>query len=463
MDCRGWKRLGEPPTSAQTVWLLTCLINLVYDISQYTELHPGGVQILRGVGGTNASTAFHEVGHSEDARATLQTFLVGTLEPSEETRVRPVYTSTVVLPKSTGKNGGFQAYVLISKTLIQRALILVCVVVAAKFLWPELVEPATLAKAIGMVSLFWRGVVLSSAASGACFWIVGREIGKSLDMTKNLRRYPPIMKPTKALRGPTKITRQSNSALNPLHFGSLVLTDRTQLTPNTYKFTLHAQDDQSTPLSSLPASWHVQLRAHIDNELITRSYTPTHISPQTGAIDLTIKIYTHSKMGNHLLHLPLGSLISIRAPITGFKSYHRFLCADLAMIAGGTGITPMWQLIQAVCADPADRTRITLLYANRTPGDILLKGEIGALAKSCPDKLVVHYFVSEETDAEGTGRRGRMTKDALAELLPTVSKTSKYLLCGPDPMVQQITKDLMGMGCDGPKAFKHATDQVFVF
>jgi cytochrome-b5 reductase len=446
--------------------MLMRLVTLVYDISQYTELHPGGVQILRGVGGTNASTAFHEVDHSEDAHATLQTFLVGTLEASEEARVRPVYTSTVVLPTSTGKNGGFHGYILISKTLVQRAIVLACMLVAAKFLRPEMVDTAALSKAAGKVPLFWRGVLVSSAVSGACFWTVGKEIGKSLDMTKDLRRYPPVMTPTQALRGPAKITRQSNPAIDPVHFCPLTLSQRTQLTPDTYKFTLSVQDAHSKALSSLSPGWHVQVRARVESELVTRSYTPTHTDAETGRMDLTIKVYAHSKMGNHLLSLPLDAPVEVRGPIGSFKNYHRFLCSDLAMIAGGTGITPMWQLIQAVCADSSDHTRITLLYATRTQGDILLRDEIDALAASFPAKLTVHYFVGTATGegvARWAGKCGKITKDTLAELLPAVGRTSKYLLCGPDPMVQQITQDLAALGCDGPKAFKHATDQVFVF
>jgi cytochrome-b5 reductase len=441
--------------------MLTCLIDPVYDISQYTELHPGGVQILRSVGGTNASAAFHEVGHSEDARATLQTFLVGSLEPTEEdARVRPVYTSTIVPPTSTGTNGSFQAYILVSKALVKRAFILVCMLAAAKFLWPEMVDPLAMSKAFSTVSSFWRGVVLSSAASVACFWIVGKEIGKSLDMTKDLRRYPPIMKPTKALRGPTKITRQSTSAIDSARFATLTLVERTQLTPDTYKFTLTVAD-QSTTLTTLPPGSHVQIRAQIDSQSITRSYTPTHISPSTSSVDLAIKIYTPSLMGTHLLSLPLGSPLSLRGPLPSFSPYHRFLAKSLILLAGGSGITPMFSLIKHITADSTDLTHITLLYASRTQGDILLHNELDALATRFPTKLTIHYFVSDSSD----DTRRHIGRDSLETLLPNKvgSPGSKYLLCGPEGLVRALTGELVTMGCEAPRRFKHATDQVFVF
>ena len=38
---------------------------------------------------------------------------------------------------------------------------------------------------------------------------------------------------------------------------------------------------------------------------------------------------------------------------------------DIAMVAGGTGITPMLQVIHAIVSNPADRTVCHLLFANK--------------------------------------------------------------------------------------------------
>lgn len=42
------------------------------------------------------------------------------------------------------------------------------------------------------------------------------------------------------------------------------------------------------------------------------------------------------------------------------------------MVAGGTGITPLYQIIQAI-SNNKDTVRLTLLYLNRTEDDILLE------------------------------------------------------------------------------------------
>jgi len=48
------------------------------------------------------------------------------------------------------------------------------------------------------------------------------------------------------------------------------------------------------------------------------------------------------------------------------------------MVGGGTGITPLYQIIQYVteAEQTADRPDLTLLFANRTEDDILVKSEL---------------------------------------------------------------------------------------
>ena len=45
------------------------------------------------------------------------------------------------------------------------------------------------------------------------------------------------------------------------------------------------------------------------------------------------------------------------------------------------GITPMLQIVQAILKDPADTTSVSLLFANQTEGDILVREELEAMAE----------------------------------------------------------------------------------
>lgn len=43
------------------------------------------------------------------------------------------------------------------------------------------------------------------------------------------------------------------------------------------------------------------------------------------------------------------------------------------MIAGGTGITPMYQVAAAILKDPRDVTQLSLIFGNLSEEDILIK------------------------------------------------------------------------------------------
>jgi cytochrome-b5 reductase len=53
--------------------------SLVYSVADYLDEHPGGEQILLDTAGTDATTAFEDIGHSEDAREKLAKYVIGVL------------------------------------------------------------------------------------------------------------------------------------------------------------------------------------------------------------------------------------------------------------------------------------------------------------------------------------------------------------------------------------------------
>ena len=77
------------------------------------------------------------------------------------------------------------------------------------------------------------------------------------------------------------------------------------------------------------------------------------------------------------------------------KSPAKTLQVDqVSMIAGGTGITPMLQLITAVFRDPNDNTNLALLFANQSEDDILVREELEAIQAEHPDRFKVGYRIS---------------------------------------------------------------------
>ncbi len=74
--------------------------------------------------------------------------------------------------------------------------------------------------------------------------------------------------------------------------------------------------------------------------------------------------------------------------------YRPNVCKALGMIAGGTGITPMLQIIKAVLKNPEDKTQLSLIFANVNLDDILLKSELDELAEKYASQFKVFYVLN---------------------------------------------------------------------
>lgn len=72
----------------------------VYDITKYIDEHPGGEEVVIDVAGMDATEAFEDIGHSDDAREILKGLLIGKVEGGEVKS--PV--STVTQSESTGSS-----------------------------------------------------------------------------------------------------------------------------------------------------------------------------------------------------------------------------------------------------------------------------------------------------------------------------------------------------------------------
>lgn len=99
------------------------------------------------------------------------------------------------------------------------------------------------------------------------------------------------------------------------------------------------------------------------------------------------------------------------------------------MIAGGTGITPMLQIIRAALKNPFDRTKLSLIYANVAPQDILLRDELDALAAKYPSRFKLLYVLNNPPEG-WTGGVGFVSKEQIQKHLPPADDNIKILLCG---------------------------------
>ncbi|BAT78581.1 hypothetical protein LR48_Vigan04g183300 [Vigna angularis] len=253
-------------------------------------------------------------------------------------------------------------------------------------------------------------------------------------------------------------------ALNPREKIPCKLLSRTSISNDVrlLRFALPSEDQ----LMGLPVGKHVFLCATVDEKLCMRAYTPTSSVDEVGIFDLVVKVYfkgVHPKfpnggtMSQHLDSLPIGSVLDVKGPLGHIEYTGRgnFLVQGkprfakrLAMLAGGTGITPIYQVVQAILKDPEDHTEMHVVYANRTEDDILLREELDEWAKK-HDRLKVWYVVQESIREGWEYSVGFMTETILREHVPAASPDTLALTCGPPPMIQFAVKpNLEKLGYD---------------
>jgi cytochrome-b5 reductase len=248
--------------------------------------------------------------------------------------------------------------------------------------------------------------------------------------------------------------------LNPNEWKEFPLVLKTSLSPNTaiYRFGLPSKNDTL----GLPIGQHIQVSAEIDGKDVMRSYTPTTLDAfDTGHFDLLIKTYEKGNISRHVSLLKVGDRIRVKGPKGGFI-YNNKLTGHLGMIAGGTGITPMYQIIRTSVWDAADATTINLIYANVNEEDILLRNELEHLHHNSAGRFNIFYVLNNPPPG-WKGGVGFVTKEQVAHYMPSQEKDCKILMCGPPPMMSAMKKHLDELKYPAPRTVSKLADQVFLF
>lgn len=322
----------------------------------------------------------------------------------------------------------------------------------------------------GNSKLFWWGVGIATVVELSLTTAVTTWALSKFEAQKEFTHFPrsrpakkerkmAILKiPTNSTTGP--VVKPPPKVIDPADWRKFKLVRKVLVSPNVFHlvFALPHPSD----VLGLPTGQHIALRANIDGKNVARSYTPVSNNSDLGRVELLIKVYDQGLMTKHLERMQIGDQIEIRGPKGAMQYVPNQYAKEIGMIAGGTGITPMYQLIRAICEDESDKTKISLLYANNTEADILLRQELDGFVKAFPEKLSVQYVLSQP-DETWTGLKGFVTADMIREFLPPAADSTKMLLCGPPPMVAAMSKNLVSLGFTAPGTLSKATDQVFLF
>ncbi|XP_033882887.1 NADH-cytochrome b5 reductase 3-like isoform X2 [Acipenser ruthenus] len=222
-----------------------------------------------------------------------------------------------------------------------------------------------------------------------------------------------------------------------------------------FRFALKSPDH----VLGLPIGQHIYLSARINGDLVERPYTPVSSDDDKGYVDLVVKIYyknVHPKfpdggeMSQYLESLRIGDAIDFRGPsgLLVYQGKGKFAihldnksdpaistAKQIGMIAGGTGITPMLQVIRAIMKDPEDKTVCYLLFANQTEKDILLRPELEEITVKYPSRFHLWYTLDRAPE-DWEYSQGFINEEIIKDQMPPPGDDTLILLCGSHPMIQ---------------------------
>lgn len=206
-----------------------------------------------------------------------------------------------------------------------------------------------------------------------------------------------------------------------------------------------------------------------DGKDVYRSYTPVSDDDQLGSVDFVIKLYPTGKMSQILAAMSVGDSLMMKGP-KGRLQYEANSKAEIGMVAGGSGITPMYQVLNAILKNPSDKTKVSLVFGNVTEEDILLREDLEKLSRMHSDRFRLHYIL-DKPPKEWSGSKGYITQEVVRANLPApgpkvlilrwgrgpsfilyftlfpFDKSMLFVLrCGPTPMMEAMKKLLDGMG-----------------
>ncbi|KAH7296256.1 hypothetical protein KP509_26G016000 [Ceratopteris richardii] len=261
-------------------------------------------------------------------------------------------------------------------------------------------------------------------------------------------------------------------ALSPTNKISCKLIFKRVLTHNTrlFRFALPTQNH----VLGLPVGKHIFVSATIGGRLCMRPYTPTSSDEEVGYFELMIKVYhkgAHPKfplggrMSQYLESLKIGDSVNVRGP-AGHIHYigngnftvegKPYCMKKCVMLAGGTGITPMFQVIRAIVSDPEDKTEVYLVFANRTEDGIMLRTEIDKFADE-HENLNVWYVIERAINPKAWKYSiGFIDEEIMRQHLPKGSSSDiSAFMCGPLSMIQfACYPNLEKLGYDKSRIFE---------
>jgi len=170
-----------------------------------------------------------------------------------------------------------------------------------------------------------------------------------------------------------------------------------------------------------------------DGKELSKNFSLSSSPTEKTHIEFTKKL-SDSDFSAALKALKEGDWARIDAPYGKFtfEGEHE----KIGLLGGGIGITPFIGICK-YCTDTRRKTKVTLLYGNRTENDIAFRKKLETMQRQ--NKNLKVAFILNEASSGWKGATGLITAEMVKKEMPDYKETMFYT-CGPPAMVQVIEK-----------------------
>ena len=219
----------------------------------------------------------------------------------------------------------------------------------------------------------------------------------------------------------------------------LTLKEKIKLSQDVYEF-VFTRDRYNAFRPGQYMEWTLA-HAHADSRSVRRYFTIAS-SPSERDIRLGVKFYApSSSFKKALFSMQPGETI-IASQLSGDFTLPMDTNEKLVFIAGGIGITPFRSMIQYLL-DKGEKRPITVLYANKTPADVVYREMLDRAESELGIKTV--YAFNEAATAQPIGSVRTIDREVIGREVPDY-KDCMFYISGPQGMVSSFKDMLVDIG-----------------
>lgn len=179
----------------------------------------------------------------------------------------------------------------------------------------------------------------------------------------------------------------------------------------------------------------------VDREGLSGETRPFTFASSPDAEDVEITVKRAGAFTTAMHDLSVNDRLKLKGPLGKKLQFDESIQEDVVFLTGGSGITPFMSAIRYAVAKSLPNA-ITLMYSNKTPGDIIFRDELDRLGRR--ENVTVYHTLTADVPAGWNGLTGRIDADMIADRIEERREKIWYV-CGPPPMVEALERTLEEM------------------